>query len=91
MAPVTLSSLDQKLAMAKRCSHGNSLPLIKQGLYTISVANQSCFMCMHVSWAEGVIAGAKAAAVATVAAAVPTVSIHNSFELYLYVEFAYVW
>nr|AIE16049.1 early nodulin 93 protein [Elaeis guineensis] len=41
MGPVTRSSLDQKLAMAKRCSH------------------------------EGVVAGAKAAVVASVAAAVP--------------------
>ncbi|XAR53276.1 hypothetical protein NMG60_11021761 [Bertholletia excelsa] len=40
----SLASLDQKLAMAKRCSH------------------------------EGVIAGAKAAAVATVATAVPTLA-----------------
>ncbi|KAG6472097.1 early nodulin-93-like [Zingiber officinale] len=44
MAPVTLASIDQKLAMAKRCSH------------------------------EGVVAGAKAAAVAGVAAAVPTLA-----------------
>ncbi|XP_052182717.1 early nodulin-93-like [Diospyros lotus] len=40
----SLSSLDQKLAMAKRCSH------------------------------EGVIAGAKAAAVATIATAIPTLA-----------------
>ncbi|KDP32369.1 hypothetical protein JCGZ_13294 [Jatropha curcas] len=38
----SLASLDQKLAMAKRCSH------------------------------EGVVAGAKAAAVATIATAIPT-------------------
>ncbi|XP_042453000.1 early nodulin-93-like [Zingiber officinale] len=44
MASVTRSSMDQKLAMAKRCSH------------------------------EGVVAGVKAAAVATVAAAVPTLA-----------------
>ncbi|OAY31655.1 early nodulin-93 [Manihot esculenta] len=40
----SLASLDQKLAMAKRCSH------------------------------EGVLAGAKAAAVATVATAIPTLA-----------------
>ncbi|KAJ4842117.1 hypothetical protein Tsubulata_033940 [Turnera subulata] len=40
----TLASLDQKLAMAKRCSH------------------------------EGVLAGAKAAVVATVATAIPTLA-----------------
>ncbi|KAG6473894.1 hypothetical protein ZIOFF_067812 [Zingiber officinale] len=50
MAPVTLASIDQKLAMAKRCSH------------------------------EGVVAGAKAAAVAGVAAAVPTVSTKQHFN-----------
>ncbi|XP_074574203.1 early nodulin-93-like [Curcuma longa] len=44
MAPVTLASMDQKLAVAKRCSH------------------------------EGVVAGAKAAVVAGVAAAVPTLA-----------------
>ncbi|XP_008792075.2 early nodulin-93-like [Phoenix dactylifera] len=44
MGPVTLSSLDQKLAMAKRCSH------------------------------EGVVAGAKAAIVASAAAAIPTLA-----------------
>ncbi|KAB2027214.1 hypothetical protein ES319_D05G019600v1 [Gossypium barbadense] len=40
----TLASLDQKLAMAKRCSH------------------------------EGVVAGAKAAVVATIATAIPTLA-----------------
>ncbi|GMI81220.1 hypothetical protein HRI_001791300 [Hibiscus trionum] len=40
----TLASLDQKLAMAKRCSH------------------------------EGVVAGAKAAVVATIASAIPTLA-----------------
>ncbi|KAK8581713.1 hypothetical protein V6N13_144723 [Hibiscus sabdariffa] len=40
----TLASLDQKLAMAKRCSH------------------------------EGVVAGAKAAIVATIATAIPTLA-----------------
>ncbi|XP_042451942.1 early nodulin-93-like [Zingiber officinale] len=44
MASVTRTSMDQKLVMAKRCSH------------------------------EGVVAGVKAAAVATVAAAVPTLA-----------------
>uniref|UniRef100_M1BMW8 Early nodulin n=1 Tax=Solanum tuberosum TaxID=4113 RepID=M1BMW8_SOLTU len=50
---VSLASMDQKLAMAKRCSH------------------------------EGVIAGAKAAVVASVATAIPTVR----FTLYLYIHF----
>ncbi|KAJ6739335.1 EARLY NODULIN-93 [Salix koriyanagi] len=40
----SLASLDQKLAMAKRCSH------------------------------EGVVAGAKAAALATIATAIPTIA-----------------
>ncbi|XP_073007528.1 early nodulin-93-like [Typha latifolia] len=44
MASVTGASLDQKLAMAKRCSH------------------------------EGVLAGAKAAVIATVATAIPTLA-----------------
>ncbi|KAG5027814.1 hypothetical protein JHK87_011328 [Glycine soja] len=44
-----LASLDQKLAMAKHCSHGNT---------------------------EGVMAGAKAAVVATIATAIPTSSNH---------------
>ncbi|KAJ3671209.1 hypothetical protein LUZ60_008635 [Juncus effusus] len=44
MASVTRSSLDQRLALAKRCSH------------------------------EGVMAGAKAAVVATVATAIPTLA-----------------
>ncbi|MQL91373.1 hypothetical protein Taro_023981 [Colocasia esculenta] len=44
MSSVTRASLEQKLAMAKRCSH------------------------------EGVVAGAKAAVVATVASAVPTLA-----------------
>ncbi|THU62482.1 hypothetical protein C4D60_Mb01t05620 [Musa balbisiana] len=45
MSSVTRAALDQRLAMARRCSH------------------------------EGVVAGAKAAVVATVAAAIPTVSL----------------
>ncbi|KAJ3701989.1 hypothetical protein LUZ61_005694 [Rhynchospora tenuis] len=44
MGSVTRAALDQKLALAKRCSH------------------------------EGVMAGAKAAVVATVAAAIPTLA-----------------
>lgn len=70
-----MTSLDQKLAMAKHCSHGNVcshlLSLLPIFIIVSLWHHKSLlfFVCP-----EGVVAGAKAAAVATIATAIPTVS-----------------
>ncbi|KAF3779168.1 Early nodulin-93 [Nymphaea thermarum] len=56
-----LGPFDQKLAMAKRCGHGNAFPSLI--IYTFSSSEM-----------EGVVAGARAAVVATVASVVPTLA-----------------
>lgn len=79
MASVTRASMDQKLAMAKRCSRGI--------LIYIYIYNKSQFSSRFNFMAEGVVAGAKAAVVASVAAAVPTVRkqhIHENCDLSVY-------
>jgi hypothetical protein len=71
MSTVTRAYLDQRLAVAKRCSRGSSKKVFSFSLHTLlSISDTGCF-------AEATLAGAKAAAVATVASAVPTVSLHH--------------
>ncbi|KAG6472095.1 hypothetical protein ZIOFF_069550 [Zingiber officinale] len=72
MASVTRASMDQKLAMAKRCSRGIYSNRLLNSLLPVHHERSSQFSS-HDFMAEGVIAGAKAAVVATFAAAVPTV------------------
>lgn len=81
MASVTRASMDQKLAMAKRCSRGIYI------YYFHIMKNKSQFSSRFNFMAEGVVAGAKAAVVASVAAAVPTVRkqhIHENCDLSVY-------
>lgn len=65
-------SLDQKQAIAKRCSHG--VPLIFFFNYVVSNCCELLIVLCCNGLTEAVLAGAKAAAVATVATAIPTVS-----------------
>uniref|UniRef100_M1BMW7 Early nodulin n=1 Tax=Solanum tuberosum TaxID=4113 RepID=M1BMW7_SOLTU len=75
---VSLASMDQKLAMAKRCSHG-TFPLIActltKKLIFLLFDDFFLFFFKMIVNAEGVIAGAKAAVVASVATAIPTFAI----------------
>ncbi|KAG6473892.1 hypothetical protein ZIOFF_067810 [Zingiber officinale] len=72
MASVTRASMEQKLAMAKRCSRGIYSNRLLNSLLPAHHERSSQFSS-HDFMAEGVIAGAKAAVVASFAAAVPTV------------------
>lgn len=71
-----MTSLDQKLAMAKHCSHGNVAFAFLASFFLID----TCFSSWHYKsllffvCPEGVVAGAKAAVVAAIATAIPTVS-----------------
>ncbi|RRT83978.1 hypothetical protein B296_00005685 [Ensete ventricosum] len=74
MGSVTRAALDQKLAVAKRCSHGIIIYASTSLLLNLPFLN--LWFLPHLSLeqlAEGAMAGAKAAVIATVAAAVPTV------------------
>ncbi|RZR97074.1 hypothetical protein BHM03_00026242 [Ensete ventricosum] len=75
MGSVTRAALDQKLAVAKRCSHGIIIYASTSLLLNLPFLN--LWFLPHLSLeqlAEGAMAGAKAAVIATVAAAVPTVA-----------------
>lgn len=67
----SLASLDHKLAMAKRCSHGIFLLSF---ICTYLCCRMGLIDVVLMS-TEGVVAGAKAAVVASIATAIPTVSL----------------
>lgn len=79
---VSLASMDQKLAMAKRYSYGTfhfiACTSTKKIIIIFLIIRLILFFKMIVN-AEGVVAGAKAAVVASVATAIPTVR----FTLYI--------
>jgi hypothetical protein len=74
---VTRAYLDHKLALAKRCSRGKDRLIQSLVQYTqvVPIIDLILAMAFYVFFTEATLAGAKAAAVATVASAVPTVSI----------------
>ena len=88
MSTVTRAYLDQRLAMAKRCSRGNRVfpsptaiccrTALHSTISLMGYARSSTSVLISDTGdpkiAEATLAGAKAAAVATVASAVPTVS-----------------
>ena len=100
MSTVSRASLDQKLALAKRCSRGTCTGLhtdiycaswpqtsykpslkgyVVCSMYSCTLLTLLTLACMS---AEATLAGAKAAAVATIASAIPTVSFHLKFQLF---------
>ncbi|KAH0735680.1 hypothetical protein KY285_011387 [Solanum tuberosum] len=84
---VSLDSMDQKLALAKRCSHEGAKAGAKAAVFATVATAIPTYACGKISpWArahlnptakalivstEGVVAGAKAAVVASVGTAIP--------------------
>lgn len=84
----SLAYMDQKLAMAKRCSHGNVSFYMYVNLETImwkctlNLSNALSDLANYGVQTEGVMAGAKAAVVATVATAIPTVTMPSTNSIF---------